>query len=103
MRISSQTMHLWALVPILAVLSGCGSTTVLPDPPKDPFPSPPMACLKDHPEFISVEGDEYLTLEDVEKAREELRRKSEDGEQYHGLWLDYRACREWLEKQISAS
>lgn len=100
MPTSSTLLKPMLLAPILVVLSGCGSTTVRPDPPKDPFPSPPVPCLRAHPDGLSTLGTEFISLADLEKAREELRRKAEDGEQYRALWLDHKACREWLESQL---
>lgn len=83
----------------LAALSGCASTAPrLLDPPKDPPPAPPIACLRDHPDQLTELDDAYLERKDEEKARDELRRKADDGERYGALLRDHRACKAWWEK-----
>lgn len=95
---SSRPTMLLLCALTLAALSGCASTAPrLLDPPKDPPPAPPIACLRDHPDRLTELDDGYLERPDEAKARDELRRKADDGERYGALLRDHRACRKWLE------
>lgn len=80
----------------LAALSGCASTTTRLEPVPDPKPEPPVACLRPHPATLTELDDAYVDRANVDKARDELRRKAEDGERYAALLRDHEACSSWV-------